>query len=89
MLGSGSELGGVRVWRAGPFFIHTLELRFKHQIFMIFIADYIYQKGSFKNWNILSSWTILLREARKLLKIIIVESISKILEFYWTKLKTF
>ena len=29
MLGSGSELGGVRVWRAGPFFKHTLELRFK------------------------------------------------------------
>ena len=29
MLGSGSDLGGVvRVWRAGPFFIHTLELRF-------------------------------------------------------------
>ena len=25
MLGSGSELGGVRVWRAGPFFVHTLE----------------------------------------------------------------
>ena len=32
MLGLGSELGGVRVWRAGPFFIHTLELRFKRQI---------------------------------------------------------
>ena len=45
MLGSGSELAGVRVWRAGPFFIHTLELRFKRQIFMIFIVDYIYQKG--------------------------------------------
>ena len=28
MLGSGSELGGVRVWRAGPFLIHTLKLRF-------------------------------------------------------------
>ena len=48
MLGSGSELGGVRVWRAGPFFIHTLELRFKRQLFMIFIADYIYQKGFLK-----------------------------------------
>ena len=24
VLGSESELGGVRVWRAGPFFIHTL-----------------------------------------------------------------
>ena len=41
VLGSGCELGGVRVWRAGPFFIHTLELR---QIFMIFIVDYNYQK---------------------------------------------
>ena len=43
-LGLGSELGGVRMWRAGPFFIHTLELRFKQQIFMIFKVDYIYQK---------------------------------------------
>ena len=49
MLGSGSELGGVRMWRAGPFFIQTLELRFKRQIFMIFIEDYIYQEGFFKN----------------------------------------
>ena len=48
MLGSGSVLGGVRVWRVGPFFIHTLELRFKRQIFMIFIVDYIYQKGFLK-----------------------------------------
>ena len=48
MLGSGSELGGVLVWRAGPFFIHTLELWFKRQIFMIFIVDYIYQKGFLK-----------------------------------------
>ena len=48
MLGSGSELGGGRVWRARPFFIHTLELRFKPQIFMIFIIDYIYQKGFLK-----------------------------------------
>jgi hypothetical protein len=45
MLGSGRELGGVRVWREGLFFIHFLELRFKRQIFMIFIVDYIYQKG--------------------------------------------
>ena len=45
VLGSGSELGGVRVWRAGPFFKHTSELRFKRQIVMIFIADYIYEKG--------------------------------------------
>ena len=44
VLGSGSEIGGVRVWRAGPFFIHTLELQFKWQIFMIFIVDYIYHK---------------------------------------------
>ena len=56
MLGSGSKLGGVRVWRVGPFFIHTLELRFKRQIFMIFIVYYNYQKG------FLSSWTILLKE---------------------------
>ena len=48
MLGSGSELGGVRVRRAGPFFVHTLELRFKQQIFMIFIVDYIYKKGFLK-----------------------------------------
>ena len=43
--GSGSELGGVRVWRSGPFFKHTLELRFNRKIFIIFIVDYIYQKG--------------------------------------------
>ena len=48
MLDSGSELGGLRVGRAGPFFIHTLELRFKRQIFMIFIVDYIYHKGFIK-----------------------------------------
>ena len=48
MLGSGSELGGVRVWREGPFFIHTLELRIKRQIFMIFIVYCIYQKGFLK-----------------------------------------
>ena len=48
VLGSGSGLGGVRVWRAGPFIIHTLELQFERQIFMIFILDYIYQKGFLK-----------------------------------------
>ena len=48
VLGSGSELGCVRVWRAGPFFIHTLELQFKQQIFMVFIVNYIYQKGFLK-----------------------------------------
>ena len=48
MLGSGSELGGVNVWRAGPFFIHTLELLFKRQIFVIFKVDYIFQKGFLK-----------------------------------------
>ena len=53
VLGSGSELSGVRVWRAGPFSLHTLELRFKRQIFMIFIVDYFCRK----NFN---SWTILL-----------------------------
>ena len=34
-VGSGSEISGVRVWRAGPFSIQTLELLFKRQIFMI------------------------------------------------------
>ena len=48
VLGSGTELSGVRVWRAGPFSIHTLKLRFKRQIFMIFIVDYIYKKGFLK-----------------------------------------
>ena len=48
VLGSGSELGGVRVWRAGLFFKHTLELRFERKIFMIFIVDYINQKGFLK-----------------------------------------
>ena len=48
MLGSERKLGGVRVWRAGPFFIHTLELRFKRQLFMIFIVDYIFHKGFLK-----------------------------------------
>ena len=62
LLGSGSELSGVSVWRAGPFSIHTLELRFKRQIFMIFIVDYIYQKGFLKILKRLTSRTILLRK---------------------------
>jgi hypothetical protein len=51
MLGLGSELGGVRVWQAGPFFIQTLELRFKRQIFMIFVVDYFCKKGILKIEN--------------------------------------
>jgi hypothetical protein len=53
VLGSGSELCGVRVWRAGPFSKHTLELRFNRQIFMIFIVDYFCKKGfsKIKNFN--------------------------------------
>jgi len=47
-LGSGTELSGVRVWRAGPFSIHTLELRFKRQIFMIFIVDCFCKRGFLK-----------------------------------------
>ena len=50
MLGSGTELSGVSVWRAGPFSIHTLELRFKRQIFIL-IVDYIYKKGFLKIEN--------------------------------------
>ena len=53
VLGSGSELSGVRVWRAGPFSKHTLELRFKRQIFMIFIVDYFCKKGFLKIEKIL------------------------------------
>ena len=49
VLGSESDLGGVCVWQAGPFFIHTLELRFKRQIFIIFKVDYIYQRRFFKS----------------------------------------
>ena len=45
VLGSGKELSGGRVWRAGPFFKHTLELRFKRQIFMIFIVENLCKKG--------------------------------------------
>ena len=48
VLGLGSELSGVRVWRAGPFSIHTLELWFKRQIFMIFIVDYFCKEGFLK-----------------------------------------
>ena len=48
VLGSGSELSGVRVWRDGPFSIHNLELWFKRQIFMIFIVDYFCKKGFLK-----------------------------------------
>ena len=48
VLGSGTELSGLHVWRAGPFSIHTLELWFKRQIFMIFIVDYNYKKGFLK-----------------------------------------
>ena len=36
----------------------TLELRFKRQILMIFIVNYIYKKGFLKN-KFFSSWTIL------------------------------
>jgi hypothetical protein len=43
-----NELSGVRVWRVGPFSKHTLELRFKRQIFMIFIVDYFCKKGFLK-----------------------------------------
>ena len=53
VLGSGTELSGVRMWRAGPFSIHTLELRFKPQIFMTFIVDYIYKKVFLKIKKIL------------------------------------
>ena len=48
MLCSGIELCGVHVWRAGPFSKHTLELRFKRQIFMIFILDYFCMNGFLK-----------------------------------------
>jgi hypothetical protein len=44
VLGLGSELSGVRMWRVGLFSIHTLDLRFKRQIFMIFIVDYFCKK---------------------------------------------
>ena len=48
-LGSGNELCVVRVWRAGPFSKHTLEIRFKRQIFMILIVqDYFCKKGFLK-----------------------------------------
>ena len=36
------------LWRAGLFSKHTLELRFKRQIFMIFIVDYFCKKGFLK-----------------------------------------
>ena len=48
VLGTGNELSGVRVWRAGPFSKHTLELWFKRQIFMIFTVDYFCKKGFLK-----------------------------------------
>ena len=51
MLGSGSELGGVRVWRAVPYFIHTL---------VDFYSRLHLSDGIFKNRKILGSWTILL-----------------------------
>jgi len=53
VLGSGSELSGVRVWRAGPFSKHTLELRSKRKIFMISIVDYFCKKGYLKIEKIL------------------------------------
>ena len=53
VLCSGTELSGVRVWLPGPFSINTLELRFKRQIIMIFIIDYIYKKGFLKIEKIL------------------------------------
>ena len=53
VLGTGNELSGVRVWRAGPFSKHILELRFKRQIFMIFTIDYFCKKGFLKIENFL------------------------------------
>ena len=53
VLGTGNELSGIRVWRAGPFSKHTLELRFKRQIFMIFIVYYIYHREFLKIEKIL------------------------------------
>ena len=51
VLGIGNEHSGVRVWRAGPFSKHTLELWFKRQIFMIFTVDYFCKKGFLKIEN--------------------------------------
>jgi hypothetical protein len=51
--GTGNELSGIRVWRAGPFSKHTLELRFKRQIFMNFIVDYFCKNGFLKIENFL------------------------------------
>ena len=42
--GSGNALGAVGVLRAAPYFKHTLEPTFEHQIFMIFKVEYIYLK---------------------------------------------
>ena len=53
VLGTGNELCGVRLWRAGPFSKQTLELRFKRQIFMIFIVDYFCKKEFLKIEKIL------------------------------------
>ena len=53
VLGTGNELSGVRVWRAGPFYKHILELGFKRQIFMIFIVDYFCKKEFLKIEKIL------------------------------------
>jgi hypothetical protein len=53
VLGTRNELSCVRVWRVGPFYKHTLELRFKRKIFMIFIVDYYCKKGFLKIEKIL------------------------------------
>ena len=42
--GSGSEFGGVRVWRVGPLFRHNIELTLEQQIFMIFMVEYFFKK---------------------------------------------
>ena len=52
-VGTGNELSGVRMWRAGPFSKHTLELRFERQIFMIFTVDYFCKEGFLKIEKIL------------------------------------
>ena len=53
VLGTGNEPSDVRVWRAGPYSKHTLELWFKRQIFMIFSVDYFCKKGFLKIEKIL------------------------------------
>ena len=59
VLGTGNELSGIRVWRAGPFSKHTLELQISsfdfdilYLFFKFFVFIFMYKKREKKSFDI-------------------------------------